>query len=533
MTIKQKNISPIRLLSAVFIAAAAVVGGSILTTRSAVAACAAPSPAYGSATMQLTVPTTGTYRIWSQVNAPDTTNNSVLLEVDGGSCYVVGDSNLNATTWTWVNHQNGSLSSKISTTLTAGSHTFKVIGREPSVKIGRILVVADQNCTPIGLGDNCMASADTTKPAVTIAEPAEGSTASGSVTIKATATDDAAINKVEFSVQNNLVATDTSSPYEYNWNTAALANGTYTIAAKAYDSAGNSSTDTQAIIVKNGDTQAPTAPSDVTASAPSHDKVNLSWKASTDNAAVTAYRIVRNNSVIASVSGTSYTDTSAVAGVKYDYYIVAVDSSNNTSPASNTASVTIPKPTTTDTQAPTRPTDIVANAVSTSQINIAWKPSTDNIGVKEYDLYRAQGNGTGSKIATTTNTSYGDGGLASNTSYSYYVIARDASNNSSQASATVSATTNKPQDNTQAKSTLRGTVMGRNGRPLAGAKVTIWVNDKRYQATTNWRGRYIMTNIPSGRYEVSVRAHGYERKTQHVRLNPNKTKWQDINLRRY
>jgi len=513
-----------------FVVLAALVTASVFVPQTATAACAAPNPSYGSASMQLSVSTAGTYRIWTRMNVPDATNNSVLLEVNG-DCFVIGDSGITANTWTWVNHQNGTASSKVTASLAAGTTTIKVIGREPNVTLDRVLAVADQNCTPNGLGENCMTASDTTKPSVTITKPADTATVSGTVSITATATDDTAVSKVEFYVQNQLKATDTTAPFEYSWDADSLANGTYTLSAKAYDPTGNNATDAQAVTVKNGDADAPTAPSGLKATSTTYDKVSLTWNASTDNTAVTGYRVIRNNSVIATVIGLTYTDNTAVAGNAYTYQVVAVDASNNASPASNASQITTPSAPTTDTQKPGTPTDLNATTISTSQINIAWKPVTDNVGVKEYDIYRnSDEDATFSKIASTTNTSYGDGNVYDNTTFTYYIVARDGAGNSSEDSAKAAATTQKLTQRDTA--TLRGTVQGRNGRPIAGAKITIWVGDKRFQATTNWRGRYILTNLPAGRYDINVRADGYDRETNTVRLSAGKTKWADVSLRR-
>ena len=98
-------------------------------------------------------------------------------------------------------------------------------------------------------------------------------------------------------------------------------------------------------------------------------------------------------------------------------------------------SITIPK--LVDTTAPTVPTSLTATAVSTSQINLSWTASTDNIGVTGYKVYR-----NGSLIATTTPaTSYQDTGLNPNTPYSYTVSAYDAAGNNSAQSTSKSATT--------------------------------------------------------------------------------------------
>lgn len=89
-----------------------------------------------------------------------------------------------------------------------------------------------------------------------------------------------------------------------------------------------------------------------------------------------------------------------------------------------------------DTTSPSAPTGLIAAAASSSQIDLSWTASTDNVGVTSYDVYR-----DGSLLKNVAGTSTTDVGLAASTTYSYYVKAKDAANNVSAASATVSATT--------------------------------------------------------------------------------------------
>lgn len=91
-----------------------------------------------------------------------------------------------------------------------------------------------------------------------------------------------------------------------------------------------------------------------------------------------------------------------------------------------------------DTQAPTVPQDVVATAVSGSQIDLIWSASTDNTGVDAYDIYR-----NGKKIGSTVLTQYSDSGLNAEKQYTYTIIARDSSGNQSERSNPASATTTK------------------------------------------------------------------------------------------
>ncbi|UCC39654.1 MAG: matrixin family metalloprotease [Candidatus Aminicenantes bacterium] len=72
-------------------------------------------------------------------------------------------------------------------------------------------------------------------PSVSITSPQNGAFVSGTIAIRADASDDNGVKKVEFYVGNELVATNTTSPYEWSWDTTAYPSGTHTVKAKAYD----------------------------------------------------------------------------------------------------------------------------------------------------------------------------------------------------------------------------------------------------------------------------------------------------------
>jgi hypothetical protein len=82
-------------------------------------------------------------------------------------------------------------------------------------------------------------SNDTTVPIVSLSEPSNNTTISGTVPITAVAIDNVGVTKVEFYLNTTLLSTDTNSPYSFNWNTTTTANGTYNLTARAYDNVGN------------------------------------------------------------------------------------------------------------------------------------------------------------------------------------------------------------------------------------------------------------------------------------------------------
>jgi len=92
-----------------------------------------------------------------------------------------------------------------------------------------------------------------------------------------------------------------------------------------------------------------------------------------------------------------------------------------------------------DTTGPSTPTSLTATPVSSSQINLAWLASTDNVGVAGYKIFRS-----GTQVGTSVTTSFQDIGLSSSTTYSYTVTAYDSSGNDSAQSGSASAPTLTP-----------------------------------------------------------------------------------------
>lgn len=103
-------------------------------------------------------------------------------------------------------------------------------------------------------------NSDRIAPAVTITAPTDGATVSGTVTFSADATDAVGVVKVELLVDGRLLDTDTTAPYAATWDTAAAANGTHTLLARAYDSAGNVGRSAEVTVTVTGGVEDTTAP---------------------------------------------------------------------------------------------------------------------------------------------------------------------------------------------------------------------------------------------------------------------------------
>jgi chitodextrinase len=351
---------------------------------------------------------------------------------------------------------------------------------------------------------------DTTPPAVSISSPASG-TVSGTVNVSANASDNVAVARLDFLVDGALASSDTTSPYGFSWDSTKLANGSHTLTANAYDTSNNVASASIVVNVSNGDTTPPSTPIGVAATAGAYNQVNLAWSASSDNVGVAGYYIVRGGVTIAQTAGTTYSDTTVNASSSYTYQVMAYDAAGNTSALSAGSSVTTPSAP--DTSAPTAPTNLAAAAISSSQINLSWTASTDNVGVKTYDIYRGS-----SKIASIAApaTSFGDSGLSAGTTFSYYVVARDAAGNSSANSSTAAATTQSaPPVNTWGS--INGIVSSNKGGGLAGTTITISYSGSRHNYTSASDGSYSIASVPPGGYTVKYGHQGYN--SQSVNLS--------------
>ncbi|WP_406099471.1 discoidin domain-containing protein [Streptomyces sp. NBC_01013] len=224
----------------------------------------------------------------------------------------------------------------------------------------------------------------------------------------------------------------------------------------------------------SGDTQAPSAPSQLAYTEPATGQIKLTWKASADDTAVTAYDLYADNTLLTSVAGdvTTFTDTRP-SGATVSYYVRARDAAGNTSANSNTVTRA---GSTGDTQAPTAPANLSYTEPAAGQIKLIWQASTDNKAVTGYDIYA---NNVLRKSVAGDVTTYTDTQSAG-TTVSYTVRAKDAAGNVSGASNTVTR-----NGSTGAASNLA------IGKPITGSSVVhtfVAENANDNQLSTYWEG---------------------------------------------
>ena len=193
----------------------------------------------------------------------------------------------------------------------------------------------------------------------------------------------------------------------------------------------------------------PSAPTGLTAVAHA-SSVTLSWHASTAGCCpITGYTVgymeaFNDYGLVVDVGNvTTTTITGLRSATQYLFDVEAKDTVGHTASASITV-VTPASDTASDQTPPSTPTNLTASNLTALTVNLAWSPSTDNVGVYGYNIYRFDGLFISTLVGTTAATSY-TAPLISGTNR-FYVRSRDAAGNFSIASnqATVVGSSSAP-----------------------------------------------------------------------------------------
>jgi fibronectin type 3 domain-containing protein len=212
----------------------------------------------------------------------------------------------------------------------------------------------------------------------------------------------------------------TTTSTSYTDSTLPVTGDTYYYEVRAYDKAGNESGGTADQAVTTVDRTGPAAATGTAALGTTAGN-SVTWQASSSKD-VTHYEVwaARNGDPDPDgpeiVSGTSFLDRLAEAGVPYVYTIQAVDGANNLSPVS--APVTVTRPVASAVPAPTGVTGTPADAST----EVTWT-TADATGYRVYR--RTDVNGAWSLVGTASGTSYEDTSAPKGKAF-YYVAAVDA-----------------------------------------------------------------------------------------------------------
>ena len=287
------------------------------------------------------------------------------------------------------------------------------------------------------------ASAATPAPPVTKPTAPTGLSASAVSTSQINLTwTDTSSNETGFIVERSAssggtyasIATLGSNVTTYS-NTGLSASTTYYYRVCATNSAGNSAySNTASAATLDLPSVIPAAPAGLSAVSASSSQINLTWTDnSSDETGFTVQRAATADGVFATIAAlgsnaTSYRNTGLSASTTYYYRVCAVNSAGN-SEYSNTASATTSADTTSESKAPSAPSELRAKAVSSGQINLTWKDTSSN--ETGFIIERSMSSGrsrTYTVIATLGSdiTSYSNTGLHESRKYNYRVRAFNA-----------------------------------------------------------------------------------------------------------
>ncbi|WP_433537865.1 cellulose binding domain-containing protein [Micromonospora sp. CA-249363] len=195
----------------------------------------------------------------------------------------------------------------------------------------------------------------------------------------------------------------------------------------------------------------PSPPTNLSASEVRTGSVTLTWTAAKPGCCaivgydITYYQAFDDVIYSASVGAvTSTTITSYIGpGKQYSFRVAARDTLGHRSASTDTLTVVTPVTDAGgDTTPPSAPQNLTVTEVTASDGTLSWSPSTDNVGVLGYNVYRFDGWFSSTLIATVPGTTYTTSLPASTPLRNlYYVRARDAVGNVSIASNTVTLPT--------------------------------------------------------------------------------------------
>ena len=287
-------------------------------------------------------------------------------------------------------------------------------------------------------------TADTQAPSVAISSPTGGSV-SGLVAVNVGASDNVGVTRVELTVNGTVLASDSTSPYAFSWDSSSLAGTSATLVARAYDAAGNVGTSKAVAVTVAGVSTADSTPPTVSIAQPASAGTTVSGTVTvsvnaTDNVGVTRVEFLVNGSVVATDTASPYTfswDTSALAGTTASISARAYDAAGN---VATSAPISVNVVSATTATSDTTPPVVTISGVSdgakvNGNVNIGAS-ATDNVAVSNVTLSI-----DGSVVASSNGGSISykwNARKAPSGSHTITATARDRSGNQTSKSMTVS-----------------------------------------------------------------------------------------------
>ena len=246
-------------------------------------------------------------------------------------------------------------------------------------------------------------------------------------------------------------------------HTSLQPNTAYNYYVKAKNSLGTSDYSSRAsatTLLNDAGGTKPAAPTGVTASAISSNSIRITWNPVVSATSYDVHYTVGSSSAAMNFAGTvaspPYTHNGAQANTTYYYFIKAKNSAGE-SPLSSYASARI------SNDIPQAPSGVAASTISSTSIRVTWNPVS---GAASYDVHYAVGSSSAAKTlaGSVTDSSFSHTGLQMNTSYFYFIKAKNSAGISDFSSAATARTgISAPEAptgvtaNTQSSSSIRVT----------------------------------------------------------------------------
>ena len=167
--------------------------------------------------------------------------------VSAWSSSAVADLTLSGTSMA-APHVTGAVALQLSRTPNASPQEVerRLIARATRAPVGAVAFTPDRLLFTRGV--EVTPELDDVAPTVSISAPVVGGALTGTVSVKGTAADDYGLTRVELLVDGRWRGSSAASPFDIPWDTTTALDGSHTLVARAYDSAGNA-TDSAAITV--------------------------------------------------------------------------------------------------------------------------------------------------------------------------------------------------------------------------------------------------------------------------------------------
>ena len=233
----------------------------------------------------------------------------------------------------------------------------------------------------------------------------------------------------------------------------------------------NSGQDYKFTVAAGAPPQLPPTPTNVIATASSSSEIDLSWPATSNTV---GYVVYRNDTQVGTSLSAVFSDLGLVANTLYCYTVASSNAAGLSAQSSSVCATTL---TNLLPNIPATPTNVLATALATNQVNVTWSPSA---GAASYIVARG-----GSPIATVSGTSYLSSGLTPNASYCYTIAATNSGGASAFSASSCATTLAAPP----AAFVLNGSVSNYPGYLLTAPGMTLYAAIRRARPVC----RYVVT----------------------------------------